>query len=324
MNFLASEKLRQTEWKLTTKSLTKEAKRPGLYRGKLQHWALPVTHAKENLFESIRDEAISYFQRNRIWWHTAAQIDAPTNHLCSSQVMLVNCLFPFIRAPEQLRSFLEPIFPDIEKVLPIESPDQYIAFEWIGPHNYLHEEPKLGKHRRRGLGNTSIDFAILVQTSTLKKRLILGEWKYVESYSKTNIRYRSDTTDRLTVYAPLLEAPDSPIVISRLQHIDDLFYEPIYQAIRHILMAHEIKNHHPEIDEVFVLHMRSERNQFLVENPSPGLTQGDTVYDAIRGTMREPEILIDVGFEDLFGEYLKHVPQELKKWRSFIERRYAL
>ncbi len=69
MNFLASEKLRQTEWKLTTKSLSKEAKRPGLYRGRLQHWALPVTHAHEKLHESIRDEAIDYFRRNRIWWH---------------------------------------------------------------------------------------------------------------------------------------------------------------------------------------------------------------------------------------------------------------
>ena len=89
-------------------------------------------------------------------------------------------------------------------------------------------------------------------------------------------------------------------------------------------MAHEIKKHHPEIDEVIVLFFRSERNHAILENPSPGLTQGDTVYDAIRGTMREPEILIDVGYEDLFGEYLKHVPQELKKWPSFIERRYAL
>jgi hypothetical protein len=324
MNFLSSEKLRQTEWKLTTKSLSKEAKRPGLYRGKLQHWALPVTHAKENLFEGIRDEAIAYFNRNRIWWHAAAQIDAPTNHLCSSQVMLVNCLFPFIHAPEELRDFLEPVFPDIEKVLPIESPDQYIAFEWIGPHNYLHEEPKLGKYRRRGLGTTSIDFAILVQTSTLKKRMILGEWKYVESYSKTNIRFRSDTTDRLTVYAPILESDNSPILISKLSQIDDLFYDPIYQAVRHILMAHEIKKHHPEIDDVIVLHFRSERNRAILENPSPGLIQGDTVYDAIRCIMREPGMLVDVGYEGIF-ELLKDTAAKQNLFPiHYLSKRYRI
>ncbi len=224
-------------------------------------------------------------------------MDAPTNHLCSSQVMLVNCLFPFIHDAVGLRALLEPIFPDIETVLPIESPDQFIAFEWIGPVNYLQEEPKLGKYRRRGLGNTSIDFAILIRTTAAKTRMLLGEWKYVESYSRTNIRFRSDQTDRLTVYAPLLEADDSPIILSRLQSIDDLFYEPIYQAMRHVLMAHEIRKHHEEVDEVVVLHLRSERNIAILDNPSPGLIQEETVYDAIRAVMREPEMLVDVEHE---------------------------
>ena len=154
-----------------------------------------------------------------------------------------------------------------------------------------------------------------------KKRMLLGEWKYVESYSKTNIRFRSDTLDRLTVYAPLLEVPDSPILLSRLNQIDDLFYDPIYQAIRHILMAHEIKKHHPEIDEVIVLHMRSERNQFLLENPSPGLIQGETVYDAIRAVMREPEMLVDIGYEELFQSVLGKNKDNL---RLYCNSRYAL
>ena len=299
MNFLSSEKLRQTEWKLNTKHLSKEAKKPGLIRGKLQPWALPVARAHENLHANIRDSAIKYFRQNRISWHMSAQMNYPTNHLCSSQVMLVNCMFPFIHDPEGLKSFLSPIFPDIDSVLPIESAGQYISFEFIGPFNYLHEEPKLGTRRRRGLGNTSIDFAMLVRTSTLKTRMLLGEWKYVENYPKVNIRRRSDGTDRYSTYAPFLEDDNSPILLSKLQSIDDLFYEPIYQAVRHLLMAAEIKKQHSEIDEVVALHMRSNRNQFLLENPSPGLVQGETVYDDIRAVMREPGMLVDVGYEDV-------------------------
>ncbi|MBT3276099.1 MAG: hypothetical protein HN368_23325 [Spirochaetales bacterium] len=161
-----------------------------------------------------------------------------------------------------------------------------MAFEWIGDINYLHEEPKLGKHRSRGLGNTSIDFAIHVRTSTSKIQMILGEWKYVESYPRVNIRRRSDGSDRYSVYALLQEDLDSPILMSKLNEIDDIFYEPIYQAVRHVLMAQEIRKHHTEIDEVVALHMRSERNRLLLENPSPGLIQGETVYDDIRAIIR--------------------------------------
>ena len=60
-------------------------------------------------------------------------------------------------------------------------------------------------------------------------------------------------------------------------------------------MAHEIKKRHPEIDEVIVLHFRSERNRAILENPSPRLIQGETVYDAIRSIMREPETPVDIG-----------------------------
>jgi len=241
MNFLASEKNRQAEWKLSSKYLSREAKKPGLFRSRLQTWALPVSCADENLNQWIREDAIKYFKHNHITWHMSAGIDVPTNHLCSSQIMCVNCMFPFFHDPQGLKEFLTPAFPDIERVLPIESKDQYITFEFIGPINYLNEEPKLGNKRRRGVGNTSIDFAILLQTSTQKKRLLLGEWKSTESYPRINIRYRNDSTDRLPTYQPLLEAEDCPIDTSRLISLDDVFFEPCYQMMRHLLMAHVLK-----------------------------------------------------------------------------------
>ncbi len=105
MNYLSSEKHRQAEWKLSTKYLSRPARKAGLYRNKLYPWALPVAHAAENLQKSIRQEAIDYFRRNRISWHMAAQIDDPTNHLCSSQVMCINSMFPFIHAPRSYAAF---------------------------------------------------------------------------------------------------------------------------------------------------------------------------------------------------------------------------
>lgn len=321
MNFLTSEKNRLAEWKLNTKFLSREAKKAGYYKGKLYPWALPVETATENIQASIREAAIDYFRRNHISWHLAAQIDSPTNHLCSSQVMAVNCLFPFMYEPEELKILLSPIFPDIERVLPIEAPNQFISFEFIGPRNYLGEEPKLGTYRHRGLGNTSIDFAILIQTKQSKIRMVLGEFKYVESYSRTNIRYRSDQSDRIQTYGRFLEDPNCPIDISRLSSLDDLFYEPVYQATRHLLMGREIQKHHPEVAEFVNLHLRSDRNRAILRRPTKNLPEADTVYDSMRLLLRNPSQLIDVTHEDLFGEYFSN---KEKRESAYLSSRYKL
>lgn len=321
MNFLTSEKNRQSEWKLNTKFLSRDAKKKGYYKGKLYPWALPVESAAENLQSPIRDRAIEYFKRNRIIWHIAAQMNSPTNHLCSSQVMCVNCLFPFMYNPEELKKLLSPIFPDIQKILPIEAPNQYISFEFIGPKNYLGEEPKIGNYRHRGLGNTSIDFVILIQTKQSRVRMVLGEWKYVESYSRTNIRFRSDQSDRLKTYNQFLTDPNCPIDISKLNILDDLFYEPVYQATRHLLMGREIQKHHPEIDEFVNLHLRTDRNRAILRRPTKNLPEADTVYESMRMLLRDPSQLVDVTHEDLFGEYFS---QKDKKESAYLSSRYKL
>ena len=321
MNFLTSEKNRQAEWKLSTKYLSREAKKAGYYWGKLYPWTLPVEHADENLQEPVRAAAIDYFKRNRISWHMAAQMDGPTNHLCSSQVMAVNCLFPFMYEPEKLKRFLSPVFPDIERILPIEAPDQYMAMEFIGPRNYLNEEPKIGTVRHRGLGNTSIDFVVLIQTKQAKIRMVLGEFKYVESYSRSNIRFRPDQSDRYQTYSPFLQDPNCPINMSKLTSPDDLFYEPVYQATRHLLMGREIQKHHPEIDEFVNLHFRSARNRAILRRPHKNLPEAPTVYDSIRLLLRNPAYLVDVTHEELFGEYFQGAD---KKETAYLSSRYKL
>lgn len=57
-----------------------------------EHYAPPPP---QNLWFGIRDETLKHFQDNRIVWHTGALPGYPSNHLCSSQVFLVNFLAPF-------------------------------------------------------------------------------------------------------------------------------------------------------------------------------------------------------------------------------------
>ena len=82
----------------------------------------------------------------------------PSNHMCDSQVCCANFLFPFADKPEALAALLKPIFPNLQEMLPIED-GLYMAFEWIGKDNYLHEVSRNGL-RSRGANFTSADAAV--------------------------------------------------------------------------------------------------------------------------------------------------------------------
>jgi hypothetical protein len=99
MNYLSGEKKLQTSWKLTTKTLPRAAKKPGLFRNRMYPFCLPLEYAPYNLFHEIREDALKTFERHNIVWHSSALPGLPSNHLCSSQVFAVNLLFPFIDKP---------------------------------------------------------------------------------------------------------------------------------------------------------------------------------------------------------------------------------
>ena len=209
MTYLQAEKKRQTEWKLTTKYLSRNAKKPGLYRSRLYPFCLPVDSAVENLFPPIREQAVTHFKENDIYWHSGALPELPSNHLCSSQILCVNLLFPFAHDREGLKQLLRPVFPDMESVLPIEHPNQYLSFEWIPPENYLREELHTGA-LRRGIGNTSIDFALLYADSKERKNMILGEMKYAEHYHHQKYGTTKAGRGKLDLYGPFYYAASSP------------------------------------------------------------------------------------------------------------------
>lgn len=126
LDFSEAERLEQIKWKQTW-LLSKAAKKNGeyVYKGKtyMVPYCLPMKHKTENLFEEIRNEAYHFFESIGVSWHSKGE-----NHLLSSQTYCVNFLFPFADRPKAFKALLQPIFPNIETMLPIEQ-GKYVTFE---------------------------------------------------------------------------------------------------------------------------------------------------------------------------------------------------
>lgn len=255
MSLLSQEKQRQIEWKRTTKHLSPEAKKPGMFRGKPHGFCLPPEHAAENLFEGIRKEALQYFSDNHIHWHLGAGSGLPSNHLCSSQVLLVNFLFPFMHDREALKLLFQPIYPDIERILPIEKEGQYLAFEWTPPKDLLREATNNSKTLRRGMANTSIDFAFLYRSQEQQTVMVLGECKYTEPVPKTRIT-PEDTSKRLEPYLQHLTEENNPFIINVKDHPTLFGSDEYYQLFRQQLLSSLIgQEYQGKINRVCLMHL---------------------------------------------------------------------
>jgi hypothetical protein len=195
----------------------------GEYYGRNRPFCLPPEHAEENLFDGIRETALPYFADHRIKWHQGSENGTkPNNHLCSSQVCCVNFLFPFTDQPEALAALLRPFFPTLQRMLPMETTGEYMAFEWIGERDYLGEQ-KRAKERTRGANCTSTDAAVFMEHEDGSRQIVLIEWKFTESYGAQSIKIAASGTDRSETYRPFLERDDCPLDIKRLASTDDLY-----------------------------------------------------------------------------------------------------
>jgi hypothetical protein len=255
MSLLSREKRQQIEWRKNTKFLSQEAKRPGLFRGKTRSFCLPPEHAAENLFVTIREYTLEYFDRHKIHWHTGAAPGLPSNHLCSSQVLMVNLLAPFMYERDALRELLQSVYPDIDHILPIEEQNQYLAFEWTPPKDLLREAAGSSNVLRRGMVNTSIDFAFLYKSTSGKTVLVLGECKYTEPVVKTEISPEK-ASKRLGPYLSLLTKENSPFIVEVADHPTLFGSEEFYQLFRQQLLAMLVEREYSEkIDRVSLLYL---------------------------------------------------------------------
>src|ERR1022692_4720398 len=103
------EKTRQTALKPALFSAAAQA--DGRYGQHTYPFCLGGTLPGENLYDGIRIAAIKYFRERKIGWHRGEREsvanDLPNRHLCCSQSMCVNALFPLMEDPVTLFELLD-------------------------------------------------------------------------------------------------------------------------------------------------------------------------------------------------------------------------
>jgi hypothetical protein len=321
--FLAAEKVHQIRFKATSPTFSDVARADGVYKRKAYPFCLPREYARENLVPEIRQSATAYFKAQKIKWHDG-QDGNPSNHLCSSQVCGANFLYPFANKPLALVELLRPVFPTIRNMLPIETRDQFVAFEWIGAQDYL-GETRRGRRRTRGANCTSADAAVMFERIDGLRQIVLIEWKYTESYSSQSLAIARSGTDRTAIYAPLFNRDDCPLNKGLLPSFVSLFFEPFYQFMRQQFLGHEMERARElGADVVSVLHIAPARNLNFRAVTAPALRQlGESATDVWKQLVRAPERFISVNTEDLFGRFPIAQFPNLAAWKEYIAARYV-
>ncbi|NLG51937.1 MAG: hypothetical protein GX552_17665 [Chloroflexi bacterium] len=320
--FLEQEKPRQASFKADSPYFSEIARADGVYKSKLRPFCVPLDHAEENLFPEIRQTALAFFASQRIKWHDG-QNGKPNNHLCDSQVCCVNFLFPFADKPSALAELLRPVYPDLRRMLPIES-GQYVTFEWIGQENYLGEKISRNGIRTRGANCTSADAAVLFERTDGGRQIVPIEWKYTESYYGTPLKIAKSGTDRTAIYRPLYMRDDCPINKTLLPAFDALFYEPFYQFMRQQLLAHEMERARELCADIAsVLHIAPEHNTDFDRITSPALKKLDTKTAVCAWKkLAPPDRFMIVSTEKLFGNPALDQLPELTSWLKYVHCRY--
>ena len=327
MTFKDREKIRLAEMKRML--FSREACRSGMYRRKRREFCLHEDFSSENIETGIREAALAYFEARGIVWHHGKG-DGPSNHLCCSQSCCVNFWFPFIQAPNNLRTVLRGVGYDAVEVLPLNGdqslPDAsrpFVAFEWIGKRNYLGElgrggEVAADEDRTRGARFTSFDFCVRFRRSDGRVQLVAGEWKYTERYGKESKRFSGTGTDRLDrIYRKHLERPGCQVAGN--VPFESLFFDPFDQLMRQQLLCTAMERYgEMEAEIVSLLHVAPRANRELMTHvTSPALEGIGSDIHATWAALVRPERFRGVATEDLLplaranapasrsGEYLQ-------------------
>jgi hypothetical protein len=250
----------QKEWAVNLLPEFFRAEGNGEFNGKAYPFILK--DAKLNLWEGIRDDAISYFSENKIsWWESTAA--CPTGHLLSSQAACVNHLYLLRQRHDMATAVLKNIDEDIISAEKLD--DGYVEFEVIGQKNYLGE-----RQHTRGANATSVD-AVMLGRKAKKNILVLIEWKYTENYSGECLYGTEDYGPRPDLYNPLLEEPECPINKEKArmdpaEPFKALYYEPYYQLMRQTLLGWKMADANEYgADDYIHLHIVPEENREMLE-----------------------------------------------------------
>ena len=317
--FLEREKINQIAFKASSLTISEQARADGFFRGKFRPFCLPPQYAEENLYPPIREDALKFFKEKKIHWHQGIP-GKPSNHLCDSQVCCINFLFPFTNQPYELAKILRPIFPKIQRMLPVED-GHYVSFEWIGGKNYLGERVHSEGTRTRGANFTSTDAIVIFEDTEHRRQVVLIEWKYTESYSGNYLGIANSGTDRRKIYQHLFDSPDCVLDLEKIPDKDALYFEPFYQFMRQQFLAAKMEEAQElGADVVSLLHIAPRANKDFMKITSPKLIGlGNTATEVWEKLVKTEGRFTSVKTEDLFGDFLSSTMED---WIQYIRTRY--
>ena len=201
----------------------------------LLHLSFVLKERKLNLWNEIREDAISYFEKNNIEWHKDAKGEpqkGPEGHLLSSNIFCVNHLF-YLR---QKRDLVTLILKEIDKrIVSAEIINYgYIEFEIMDGKNKINPLNEKSLERKRGSKSTSVDAVMVGRKSDGKNILFLIEWKYTEKGYDPECKFRAKDNYHKN-YTDLLQDENCPI--NSPENVKGLFFEPYYQLMRQTLLG---------------------------------------------------------------------------------------
>jgi hypothetical protein len=324
MSFRNREKERYE--KLKPVLFSKEAQPAGTYKKKLFPFCLADGYSQENIHESFREDAIEYFRARKIPWHDGTKDGLPSPHLCCSQTMCVNTLFPMVTDKELLQKVFQIYYPEMKEPLPFDTDEPlpsgdypYICFEFVG--DKVHFEGENG-WPQRGANCTSLDFAFIFRRYDDKKQLVLGEWKYTEEYKSLKLPHKDKINEtRWETYKEDFGfwRCSNP----RVPTYEHYFVEPFYQLMRQSVLAAKMK-YEKEMDADVVVHLHispKSNREFSDFFTSLIFAQyGNTVLEAWKS------IAIQDKFTSVHSESLLTQIEQVaknKEWSDWLLKRYG-
>lgn len=279
----------------------------GLFFGKAREFVL--TDPALNLWEGIREDAITYFDQNNIqWWKGNAE--GPTGHLLSSQVACINHLYGIRQRQDLATLLLQSLDPTVSAAAQVDN--GYVEFEFIGERQCLKE-----KGFTRGANCTSVDAAMIGILSNGERCLFLIEWKYTESYAEED-KY---IPERAAVYDHLITASDSPFKEKTAQVY---YYEPFYQLMRQTLLGWQLSaNKDHGCTQYRHVHVVPEQNRELlntVTSPQLRSSYGQNISDVWRAVLVRPELYVSTSPEKLLTPLVQG--QDSRALLSYLKKRY--
>jgi hypothetical protein len=228
--------------------------------------AFLLFNGDENLHESIREEAKTYFKDNSIdWWTFDGLKTKPTKHLVSSQIQCINYLFALRNDKDAILKLAQLFDSAVDDVLPTigDKDAGYISFEFVYENEKLLNENDSGA--KRGSFCTSVD-AFVIAIRKEKKLLIPIEWKYTENYfdNQNKALEAKKGTTRQKRYNHLIENSKqlkSAFAIEKSVY----YYEPFYEFMRQTLLVEKMVELYVADDFLHIIVVHN-RNKDLLDN----------------------------------------------------------